>query len=425
MRSREEARAIASSAARALKGYRTDAALRSTENAEFDIADFVNGGPFGVRADTIYITARSDEQELVAPLVVGILDQIQRAIYKRHRRLEAAGLIEQPGAAPILFALDELYGLAPLPNLPHILSEGGSQGLLIAAAIQDLSLIESRWKDEAGAFMTMFGHVLVYPGIRDVKTLEAISKLAGSYDHRKRDANVKKDIHPDYKDDITLFSSPADTPTVDQEESARLSSERRPRLDPHEVMLGVDPRNHDKLIHFSPRGVGTVRATPYYRAAPWPMLLTAYLERAHLRLRAGVAVLGVRRGPASPSMPARTRSRSSPFPASPTGTTNGLAQHRSRTRAPIRATARGRHGTTPPSGIARRFSAADRGRPGPSRAEDHPPDDMWVVTDPAGRVPASPPRRAAPPATALLTPTRPPISPMATRSPRPVRGPRL
>jgi type IV secretion system protein VirD4 len=274
---REEAKAIASTAARALKGYRTDAALKSTENARFDIDDFVNGGPYGVRADTIYITARSDEQRLVAPLVVGFLDQIQRAIYKRHRRLEAAGLIEQPGAAPILFALDELYGLAPLPDLPHILSEGGSQGLLIAAAIQDLSLIESRWKDEAGAFMTMFGHVLVYPGIRDVKTLEAVSKLAGSYDHETRSPTVKKDIPPGQQ---IPFFSPWHGPTIDKEESATVRRERRPLRDPHQVMLGVDPRDHDKLIHFGPRGVGTVKATPYFREAPWPMLLTRYLEHA-------------------------------------------------------------------------------------------------------------------------------------------------
>ena len=279
--SREEARGIASTAARALKGYRTDAALRSTEDAEFDIADFVNGGPHGLRADTIYITAPSDQQELVAPLVVGFLDQIQRAVYKRHRRLEAAGLLEQAGAAPILFALDELYGLAPLPNLPHILSEGGSQGLLIAAAVQDLSLIKSRWKDEADAFMTMFGHVLVYPGIRDVNTLEDISTLVGMYDHGKRELNVKNNIDPAYLKSLGNFRGvPNSAPRIDQEESARLSVDRRLRLEPHQVMRGVDPRNPDLLLHFNGAADETLMATPYFRSAPWPMLLTAYLERA-------------------------------------------------------------------------------------------------------------------------------------------------
>jgi type IV secretion system protein VirD4 len=273
--STEEYHSIASSASRALKGYRTNEALRSTENPNFDIADFVNGGhPYSVRADTVYIAARSDEQELVAPLVVGLLTQIQREVYRRHRGLAAAGLENKAGAAPVLFALDELFGLAPLPNLPAMLSEGGSQGLLIVAAIQDLTLIKSRWR-EADGFLTMFGHVLVYPGVRDVTTLRSVSELLGKYEHEKRQIGVKRSAA-----EPVPFMGPYDGPYEDKEESAQISSELRPIYDINQVMLGPDPTNHDELFHFGPLAVGTVTATPYYRSAPWPMLLTSYLERA-------------------------------------------------------------------------------------------------------------------------------------------------
>ena len=39
----------------------------------------------------------------------------------------------------MLFALDEVANIAPLDELPQIASEGGGQGLLLLAALQDLS----------------------------------------------------------------------------------------------------------------------------------------------------------------------------------------------------------------------------------------------------------------------------------------------
>jgi TraM recognition site of TraD and TraG len=39
---------------------------------------------------------------------------------------------------PVPFALDEMYG-TPIPELPKVLAEGGSQGLIVCGALQDLS----------------------------------------------------------------------------------------------------------------------------------------------------------------------------------------------------------------------------------------------------------------------------------------------
>ncbi len=257
----DETTSIASTAARALRGYQKDAALRSTEDPNFNPIDFVNGGWSGVQSDTVYITGPSDDQKDVAPLVVGLLGQIQKVAYRRHRLAVQAEL----ASPPIVFALDELYGLAPLPDLPHMLSEGGSQGVLIAAAVQDLTLIKSRWPKEAAAFLTLFGHVLVFPGVRDAATLKAVSDLLGKYDREMVSQQRKK---------VSWVTD------EERLEHKNYRTERTAVLEEGQVYRGIDEDDPDALIHLRPGAWDVVVATPYWRSAPWPHLLTRYLERA-------------------------------------------------------------------------------------------------------------------------------------------------
>jgi hypothetical protein len=153
---------ILSTAANVLAAYRSTAALAQAEHPNFDAAPFVQS------ADTVYIAAPGDSQDLVAPLVVALLERIRHAAYTR-----AAGW------PPILWALDEVANIAPLPSLPVIVSEGGSQGLVTVAALQDLSQARGRWGPAADGFLTLFGAKLLLPGIADVRTLEAVSSLIG------------------------------------------------------------------------------------------------------------------------------------------------------------------------------------------------------------------------------------------------------
>ena len=60
-----------------------------------------------------------------------------------------------------------------------MVSEGAGQGLLTLACLQDLSQARSRWGGAAEGFFSLFGTTVVLPGIGDVRTLEAISSLAG------------------------------------------------------------------------------------------------------------------------------------------------------------------------------------------------------------------------------------------------------
>ena len=166
---------IWSTASGALAAYRSDGALRSAASPNFDAGRFVASG------DTVYVCASGRHQSLVAPLVVGLVEDIRAAAFGRAAARFADG-VTGVSEAPVLLALDEVANVAPLPELPSLVSEGGGQGVLTLACVQDLSQARRRWGDAAEGFGSLFGATIVLPGIGDVRTLEALSVLCGSVD---------------------------------------------------------------------------------------------------------------------------------------------------------------------------------------------------------------------------------------------------
>jgi type IV secretion system protein VirD4 len=165
-----ERSSIFSAAADALDAYTSQAALDAADEQNFDADRFVSSH------DTVYIHAPAESQRMAAPLVCGLLAEIRRATYRAH----AAGQL----AGRVLFALDEVANVAPIAELPQIASEGGGQGLLLLAVLQDLSQARARWGLVADGFLTLFGTKLVLPGVADQRTLETISTALGEYDRK-------------------------------------------------------------------------------------------------------------------------------------------------------------------------------------------------------------------------------------------------
>lgn len=164
-----ERSSIFSASADALSAYSSHHALQAARDPNFDPAAFVRSG------ETVYIHAPADAQAAATPIVCGLLSEIRRATYQAH----AAG---QLARGRVLFALDEVANIAPLEELPQIASEGGGQGLLLLAALQDLSQARHRWGPQADGFLTLFGTKLLLPGIADQRTLESVSVMLGEYD---------------------------------------------------------------------------------------------------------------------------------------------------------------------------------------------------------------------------------------------------
>jgi hypothetical protein len=166
---------IWSTASGVLAGYRSDAALASTTENGVNAVEFCNS------RSTLYVCATGRHQGLVAPMVVGLLTEIRAAAYHEHARAEGGHRRPDGHAAraPVVLALDEVANIAPIPDLPFMVSEGGGQGLLTLACLQDLSQARGRWGAAAEGFLSLFGTTVVLPGIGDVRTLQALSALAG------------------------------------------------------------------------------------------------------------------------------------------------------------------------------------------------------------------------------------------------------
>ncbi len=157
-----ERSSIWSTASGLFSGVRTEAARNSARESPLDLDAFLSG------PHHLHIVAPSRYQAVSVPLVVGLIDEIVHATYDRHH-----------DGARVLLALDELANVAPLPRLANIVSEGGGQGVLTLACLQDLSQARARWGSSADGFVSLFATTVVLPGVADRATLELLQHLAG------------------------------------------------------------------------------------------------------------------------------------------------------------------------------------------------------------------------------------------------------
>jgi len=285
---------IFATTANAFAAYRLPGAIASTENVNFDPAAFAAGdpeafnplrvadpsgeenpdqamllawqlGPKG-RYDTVYITASSEAQNLVSPIIAGFLSQVREATFTRARKDEADDNFTRP---PVLWALDEVAGIAPMRDLPETLSQSGGQGLLVAICLQDLSLARARWDKAADAFLTLFGNVIVHPGIRDKATLEAISTVAGkewkTVTSEGMTENHGRDRQGRNRNDGYTYTSNQQQVDV---------------LDPGAVAQGRVTEDPRYVLALTPEGCRWLFCMPYYWCRPWPQLLVATMEYA-------------------------------------------------------------------------------------------------------------------------------------------------
>jgi len=153
---------IWSSASGLFSGMRTESARRAAHEPNIEIDEFL------ASPHQLHIVSPSRHQNVTTPLIVGLIDYLVHATYDAHHR-----------GARLLLALDEVANVAPLPGLAAIVSEGGGQGVVTLACLQDLSQARTRWGRTADGFLSLFPATVVLPGIADRTTLEMLSSLSG------------------------------------------------------------------------------------------------------------------------------------------------------------------------------------------------------------------------------------------------------
>jgi type IV secretion system protein VirD4 len=225
---------IWSTASGVLAAYRSEAALASTQLPPLNVTEFCRG------PNTMYICSAGRRQNQCAPLVVAAIGDVRDATYDRERAGE-----RHPAT---LLALDEVANIAPIPDLPTMLSEGAGQGLLVLACLQDLSQARGRWGSAADGFLTLFGTTVVFPGIADVATLRDLSALAGEHEVAT----------------TTLGHSVGERGRL--RPSSSISTVRVPRL-PVDVISRGSPGN--ALVLSPERRFSSVGLTPAHASSPW------------------------------------------------------------------------------------------------------------------------------------------------------------
>lgn len=148
----------------------------------------VHRWPWGIY-DTVYITAPTQMQSVVAPLITGLLAEIREATFRNNSQANLEG---RPAPAPVFWALDEVANIAPLADMPETAAQGAGQGLLVSIVLQELSQAEKRWKQDHKSFLTLFADQVIFPGIANRETLDALSALFGKYWHSREQISVSQ-----------------------------------------------------------------------------------------------------------------------------------------------------------------------------------------------------------------------------------------
>jgi type IV secretory pathway TraG/TraD family ATPase VirD4 len=225
---------IWSTASGVLAAYRTGAALSSTAAPPLSLGDFCDG------TNTLYVCSTGRQQRQFAPLVVALLGDVRDAAYVRAR--------EGRSGPPVLLALDEVANIAPIPDLPGMVSEGAGQGLLVLACLQDLSQARARWGRAADGFLSLFGTTVVLPGIADTATLRDLSTLAGECEVR----------HSTLTKSVGAWGRIRPSTSVGTTRQALLAVDTIARGTPgHALVLGPD------------KTIRRVELTPYHEWHPW------------------------------------------------------------------------------------------------------------------------------------------------------------
>jgi type IV secretory pathway TraG/TraD family ATPase VirD4 len=247
-----ERSSIFSATAGVLAAYNADAVRAAAAQPNFDPTRFA------ASTDTIYITAPEHKQALCAPLIVGLLEQIRHAVYDQAAQRAVTG-------HRMLWLLDEVANIAPIRDLPALVSQAGGQNLQVMVGLQDLSQARTRWGDAAAdGFMSLFQTRLVLDGIADSRTLESISLALGEYDRELVSTSSGTNDNGEWL-----------TP-LGRSENTSYHTQRQRTLIPGEV--AQLPQGHGLLL----RGAawGLIELTPWYRRQPWASIGTHTPARA-------------------------------------------------------------------------------------------------------------------------------------------------
>jgi type IV secretory pathway TraG/TraD family ATPase VirD4 len=133
----------------------------------FTVPEFLDGS-----ANTLYIVASSRQQRALAPLVVGLISSI---IHEVAERSNASGPLDPT----LRVLLDEVANIAPLRDLPALLSQAAGHGIRMATMWQSLGQLQHRYGSAADEILANSTAKLFMGPISDDRTRHHVQEALG------------------------------------------------------------------------------------------------------------------------------------------------------------------------------------------------------------------------------------------------------
>lgn len=230
---RDTALSYVATARVALRAYETPAAVASTTLVpQVDLDALLDG------RQTLYLVGDEDDQRILRPLFVGLVDAIMRHAARRVNRGHRAD-------KPLLVLLDDAANSAPLQDLDRYAAVCRDRSIQLVTVWQDLAQIEDRYShDRARTIVNNHQAKMLLPGVTDRNLLDYISGLLGE------ERIIQHTSSTDGRPGSGLSASEAWQPLATPDELRRLPADRA------------------VLVHGSNRPA-RLRLRPYYHQAQW------------------------------------------------------------------------------------------------------------------------------------------------------------
>ncbi|WP_019632522.1 type IV secretory system conjugative DNA transfer family protein [Actinomadura atramentaria] len=178
----------------------------------FDIEEFLR------QRGTIYLLVSDKQAGDLAPLIASFVDEITEQA-KRLADKARAGRLDPP----LAMFCDEVANVAPLPDLPALMSYSGGTGIFIVAVLQEMAQATLRWGQDGAAMIWGASTVKIALGGLSGDELRKLSELAGEY----RETQLS---HQWGSSGRTVQSSLADRRTLRPDQVRTLDDRRREAL---------------------------------------------------------------------------------------------------------------------------------------------------------------------------------------------------
>jgi len=200
------------------------------DEQQFDPTEFLRSN------GTVYLLVEGDRARALAPLITVFLDELLD-VAKRTADATPSGRL----ASPLAIFGDEIANVAPLPQLPGLMSYAGGSGIFTTVVLQSKAQAEQHFGHDQAAMIWGAATVKLVLGGVTGPELRELSELAGDHDHTEPGSQT----HPDGS--VTRSTS----------------NQRRRTLEPTAIRTLRPDRREALVLHATTPAV-TVRMTRHY-----------------------------------------------------------------------------------------------------------------------------------------------------------------